>query len=119
ENVEFYAGLYNLAGRALEQRWGALRERFGLGEVEHAKTEALPAGIRQRAGLALSTLHAPRVLFLDEPTAGVDVHSRAAFWEFIQEESDAGVTVFVTTHFLEEVEYCDCVSFIDTGRLIA
>jgi ABC-2 type transport system ATP-binding protein len=82
-------------------------------------TEDLPAGIRQRAGLALSTLHQPRVLFLDEPTAGVDVHNRGLFWELIQDEAENGVTVFVTTHFLEEVDYCDRVAFIDGGRLIA
>ena len=83
------------------------------------KPEDLPAGVRQRAGLALSTLHRPRVLFLDEPTAGVDVHNRALFWELIQEEADAGTTVFVTTHFLEEADYCDWISFIDAGRLVA
>ncbi|MBI3782790.1 MAG: ABC transporter ATP-binding protein [Deltaproteobacteria bacterium] len=119
ENVEFYAGLYGLSPPQLKQRWGALRERFGLQEAEKEKAEDLPAGIRQRAGLALSTLHQPRVLFLDEPTAGVDVHSRGIFWEMIQEEAETGVTVFVTTHFLEEVDYCDWVSFIDAGRLIA
>src|SRR5437667_106140 len=119
ENVEFYAGLYGLAGGALGERWGALRERFALGEAEREKPEDLPAGIRQRAGLALATLHRPRVLFLDEPTAGVDVRSRGLFWDLIQDEAGAGVTVFVTTHFLEEVEYCDWAAFIDAGRLIA
>src|SRR5213080_4316471 len=78
ENVEFYAGLYGLAGAELEQRWGALCERFALGEAEAEKPEDLPAGIRQRAGLALATLHRPRVLLLDEPTAGVDVRSRGS-----------------------------------------
>jgi len=119
ENVEFYAGLYGLDGRELERRWGALAERFDLAEAEREKTEDLPAGVRQRAGLALATLHKPRVLFLDEPTAGVDVHNRALFWEIIQDEAQAGVTVFVTTHFLEEADYCDWVSFIHRGRLIA
>jgi ABC-2 type transport system ATP-binding protein len=119
ENVEFYAGLFGLSGVELEQRWGALRERFALGEAERERPEDLPAGIRQRAGLALSTLHRPRLLFLDEPTAGVDVRSRGIFWELIQDEAAAGVTIFVTTHFLEEVEYCDWVCFIDAGRLIA
>jgi len=119
ENAEFYAGLYGLAGADLERRWGALRERFSLADTEQEKPEDLPAGIRQRAGLALSTLHAPRLLFLDEPTAGVDVRSRALFWELIQDEAAAGVTVFVTTHFLEETDYCDWVCFIDEGRLIA
>jgi ABC-2 type transport system ATP-binding protein len=119
ENVEFYAGLYGLTSAALEESWGRLRERFSLGEVEDEKSEDLPAGVRQRAGLALATLHQPRVLFLDEPTAGVDVHNRNLFWELIQEEARRGTTVFVTTHFLEEVDYCDWVSFIDEGRLIA
>ncbi|HEY2385767.1 MAG TPA: ABC transporter permease [Candidatus Binatia bacterium] len=119
ENLEFYAGLYGLTGRELEERWGAVRERFALGDAEYTEASELPAGIRQRAGLALSTLHRPRVLFLDEPTAGVDVQNRLRFWDLIQEEAQHGVTVFVTTHFLEEVEYCDWVCFIDAGRLIA
>jgi ABC-2 type transport system ATP-binding protein len=119
ENVEFYAGLGGLAGADLERRWDELRERFALAASENERPENLPAGIRQRAGLAVAILHRPRVLFLDEPTAGVDVHNRANFWERIQEESDAGVTVFVTTHFLEEVDYCDWTCVIDAGRLIA
>ena len=119
ENIEFYAGLYGLTGAALAQRWGALRERFALGDAEAEHVEDLPGGVRQRAGLALSILHEPRVLFLDEPTAGVDVYNRGLFWDLIAEEAVAGVTVFVTTHFLEEVDYCDWVSFIHAGRLIA
>jgi ABC-2 type transport system ATP-binding protein len=119
ENVEFYGGLYGLANHDLDRRWSELRERFALGEAENEQSQDLPAGIRQRAGLALATLHAPRVLFLDEPTAGVDVASRGLFWELIHEEAASGVTVFVTTHFLEEVDYCDWVAFIDAGRLIA
>jgi len=118
ENVEFYAGLYGLDGAELERRWGAMCERFELRDVEQQKAEDLSAGVRQRAGLAVATLHRPRVLFLDEPTAGVDVNNRTLFWELIQEEARAGVTVFVTTHFLEEADYCDWVSFIDRGRLI-
>ncbi len=119
ENVEFYAGLYGLGGADLERRWGSLAERFDLRTLEREKAEDLPAGVRQRAGLAVATLHRPRVLFLDEPTAGVDVHNRTLFWQIIQDEAEAGVTVFVTTHFLEEADYCDWVSFIDRGRLIA
>jgi len=119
ENVEFYAGLFGLDDEALEKRWGMLRERFQLRDAESERPENLPAGIRQRAGLALSMLHDPRVLFLDEPTAGVDVHSRGLFWEAIQDEAARGITVFVTTHFLEEADYCDRVSFIDAGRLVA
>jgi ABC-2 type transport system ATP-binding protein len=119
ENVEFYGGLYDLEGTALRTRWHEVSERFDLVRADRERVEDLPAGVRQRAGLALATLHRPRVLFLDEPTAGVDVRNRSLFWEIIQDEADAGVTVFVTTHFLEEAEYCDWVSFIDRGRLIA
>jgi ABC-2 type transport system ATP-binding protein len=119
ENVDFYGGLQGLGGAALEARWAEVRERFALAPAEGERPEDLSAGLRQRAGLALATLHRPRLLFLDEPTAGVDVESRGLFWERIQEEADAGVTVFVTTHFLEEVDACDRVSFIDAGRLLA
>ena len=119
ENVEFYAGLFGLQGRRLEQRWGELRERFALEQAEGERPENLPAGIRQRAGLALGMLHHPRVLFLDEPTAGVDVRSRHLFWDVIREEAAGGTTVFVTTHFLEEVEHCDRVACIEGGKLIA
>ncbi len=119
ENVEFYAGLFGLENDELERSWGALRERFELTAAEGERPENLPAAIRQRAGLALSMLHQPRVLLLDEPTAGVDVRSRGLFWEAIQDEAARGVTVLVTTHFVEEVDYCDWVSLIDAGRLIA
>jgi ABC-2 type transport system ATP-binding protein len=119
ENVEFYAGLFGLGGDALETRWSELRERFALTESERERPENLPAGVRQRAGLALSMLHSPRVLFLDEPTAGVDVASRTLFWEAIQDAAAAGVTVFVTTHFLEEVDYCHWVTFIEAGKIVA
>lgn len=118
ENVEFYAGLYGLEGAALARRWAEVRERFALAEAEHERPENLSAGVRQRAGLALATLHEPRILFLDEPTAGVDVASRELFWARIQEEADAGRTVFVTTHFLEEVDFCDRLALIADGRLV-
>jgi ABC-2 type transport system ATP-binding protein len=119
ENVEFYAGLHGLAGAELEARWARMRERFELAAAEGERPEDLPAGIRQRAGLALAMLHQPPILFLDEPTAGVDVASRGLFWERIQEEAESGVTVFVTTHFLEEVDHCDWVCFLESGRLVA
>src|SRR4029453_4365858 len=86
---------------------------------ENDRPQTPPAPIPPRAGLALSMLHEPRVLLLDEPTAGVDVRSRGLFWEAIQDEWAGGVTVLVPPHFLGEVEYCDWVSLIDAGRLIA
>src|SRR5690606_7144288 len=119
ENAEFYGGLYGLGPRELRVRWGELLARYALEDAAEEHPADLPAGIRQRAGLALATLHRPRLLFLDEPTAGVDVESRALFWERIQEEANAGGTVFVTTHFLDEAEFCDRIAFIDSGRLVA
>lgn len=119
ENVQFYGGLYNLEGRPLAKRWAEVGERFDLLQADEEKVEDLPAGVRQRAGLAVAMLHRPRILFLDEPTAGVDIRNRGLFWEIIQDEAEAGVTVFITTHFLEEAEFCDWVSFIDCGRLVA
>jgi ABC-2 type transport system ATP-binding protein len=119
ENVDFYGGLYGLEPAALGRRWDQLAERFALADAAGDRAEELPAGIRQRAGLALSMLHGPRLLFLDEPTAGVDVRSRSLFWAAIQDEARQGVSVFVTTHFLEEVDACDHVCFIDAGRVVA
>ena len=102
------------------ERWGALRERFALGDAEHEQPEDLPAGIRQRAGLALSMLHRPaRALPRRADGRRRRPQPRRCFWELIQDEAARGVTVFVTTHFLEEVDYCDWVCFIDAGRLIA
>jgi ABC-2 type transport system ATP-binding protein len=118
ENVEFYGGLHDISASELKRRWSAMRERFALEEAEQYLTDDLPAGLRQRAGLALAMLHEPEVLFLDEPTAGVDVGSRTLFWELIREQKRAGVTIFVTTHFLDEVDYCDLISFIDAGRIV-
>jgi ABC-2 type transport system ATP-binding protein len=119
ENVQFYAGLHGLEGSALGRRWAALRERFSLAQAEGSRAEDLPAGLRQRAGLALAMLHEPNVLFLDEPTAGVDLASRALFWDLIREQKRAGTTIFVTTHFLDEADHCDFVAFLDEGRLVA
>ncbi|HEY2774573.1 MAG TPA: ABC transporter ATP-binding protein [Candidatus Binatia bacterium] len=118
ENVQFYGGLHDISGKELKRRWGSLSERFSLAEAEKYLADDLPGGLRQRAGLALAMLHEPRVLFLDEPTAGVDVGSRTLFWELIREQRRSGVTVFVTTHFLDEVDYCDLISFIDAGRIL-
>ena len=119
ENLEFYAGLYDLTGADLERRWGALRDRFALREAEHERAGDLPAGIRQRAGLALSTLHRPRLLFLDEPTAGVDPASRRIFWQKIHALAEAGTTVLVTTHYMDEAAQCGRLAFLSRGRLIA
>lgn len=119
ENVEFFGGLYGLSGKRLAKQIGFLLERVGLSDQRQLRTGDLPGGIRQRLALACALLHEPRVLFLDEPTAGVDPASRRMFWRLIRELAAAGTTLFVTTHYMDEAEYCDRVGLMADGRLVA
>ena len=119
ENIDFFAGLYNvaLAKRAERKDW-ALR-MAGLTDKRDAVTASLAAGWKQRLALGCAVLHEPRILFLDEPTSGVDPLSRRMFWDLIAELARGGTTVFVTTHYMDEAEYCDELALIYRGRLIA
>ncbi len=119
ENVRFAAGIYGVDPAHREARWSVLRDRLGLGPHEKTRVADLSGGIKQRTALLCAILHEPEVVFLDEPTAGVDVENRSVFWEIIQEMSRSGVTVFVTTHYLDEMEFADQIGFIDRGELIA
>ncbi len=119
ENIEFYAGVYGLAGdRAAETRKNVLA-RFGLEAYGSAVTKDLPLGFKQRLALGCAMLHEPEILFLDEPTSGVDPAARRQFWKTIQDTADGGTTVFVTTHYMEEAEYCQRVCIMDRGRIAA
>lgn len=118
QNLEFFAGVYNLAGRRRE----AIRrmsDTFALGPYLDANAGDLPLGFKQRLGLACAVMHDPNVLFLDEATSGVDPRTRREFWSHINAMVANGVTVMVTTHFLDEAEYCDRVALIYRGRIIA
>ncbi len=120
ENLLFFGGAYGLSGPALRARAGELLELTGLGgALAQATTGELPGGIRQRLALACAVLHRPAVVFLDEPTAGVDPAARRAFWRLIRELSAGGTTVFVTTHYLDEAEYCRRIGLMVDGRLVA
>lgn len=119
QNLEFFGGIYGLSGRALRRRIDQVVERTGLAAERDALTEALPGGIRQRLALACSLLHQPPVVFLDEPTAGVDPVSRRRFWGLIRELADEGTTVFVTTHYMDEAEYCRRIGLMVDGELVA
>ena len=119
ENLRFFSGVYGLRGRHRERRVEAALDLAGLRQERSQLTSALPGGIRQRLALASALLHEPRVLFLDEPTAGVDPLSRRAFWKRIRELAAAGTTLFVTTHHLDEAEFCDRVGLMVDGRLVA
>jgi len=119
ENIEFYGGIYGLSrSRIAEKRYTILQD-LNLLSRENSISRDLPPGFKQ--GLALSTamLHDPAIVFLDEPTSGVDPVSRRFFWDLIQQAAAGGITVFVTTHFMDEAEYCNRISIMSAGRIIA
>jgi ABC-2 type transport system ATP-binding protein len=117
ENLEFFGGAYRLRGNALRRRVAAVIERFGLDPS--AISGLLPGGYKQRLAMAAGLLHEPEILFLDEPTSGIDPLARRSFWRTITALAQDGVTVIVTTHFMEEAEYCDRIAIQDGGRMLA
>ncbi len=119
ENLRFFAGMYSVPSDVLSQRMGWALEMAGLRGRETSLTATLPAGWKQRLALGCAVLHRPPIVFLDEPTSGVDPISRRQFWELIQQMSAEGVTVFVTTHYMEEAEYCNRLALIYRGKIVA
>jgi ABC-2 type transport system ATP-binding protein len=119
ENLRFFGGAYGLTGRELAVRVEEALALADLVGLENTPTGSLPGGIRQRLALSCSLLHRPEIVFLDEPTAGVDPAARRSFWRVIRELSGAGTTVFVTTHYLDEAEYCARIGLMVDGRLVA
>jgi ABC-2 type transport system ATP-binding protein len=119
ENIAFYGGIYGLGNQRLRERTQWALEMAGLQERRRSPTRLLAGGWKQRLALACAILHEPRIVFLDEPTSGVDPVSRRRFWDLIYAMADQGVTVFVTTHYMEESEYCGRLGLIYRGRLIA
>ncbi len=120
ENLRFFGSLYGLAPARLSERIGALSERLGFSQLVPAMTAGLSTGQRQRVALAAALLHEPELLFLDEPTGGVDPKGRRLFWDLIYElAAERGMTVLVTTHYMDEAEQCDRLAFILNGRVIA
>jgi len=118
-NLEFFGGIYGLSGKRLRSAIEAAVERTGLQPYREALTSSLPGGIRQRLALACALMHGPEIVFLDEPTAGVDPASRRDFWRLIRELAQAGTTVFVTTHYMDEAEYCARIGLMVDGQLVA
>ncbi len=119
QNIRFYAGLYGLPRDRFAERRAFVLEMAGLVGREHVLARDLPGGWRQRLALGCAILHEPPILFLDEPTGGVDPLSRRQFWELINQLSASGVTILVTTHYLDEAEYCHRLALIHAGRLAA
>ncbi|RMF64272.1 MAG: ABC transporter ATP-binding protein [Calditrichaeota bacterium] len=119
ENIEFYGGVYGLKRAHLKRKQKELLQEVGLSASADRLTRDLPLGYKQRLALGCALLHDPRIIFLDEPTAGVDPEARRHFWDLIYELADQGKTVFVTTHYMDEAEYCNRVSIMHQGEIIA
>ncbi len=118
ENLEFYAGVYGLDGPSARQQVDKWLDRSGLTDRQREVAAALSVGFRQRLALGCAVLHRPRMVFLDEPTAGVDPVSRRRFWDLIDRFAEEGTTIMVTTHYMDEAEHCDRLAFIYGGRII-
>lgn len=119
ENIRFYGGIYGLKGSENRLKVDEVIESLGLSDVRRQRVASLPLGWKQKLAFSISILHQPEIVFLDEPTGGVDPVTRRQFWEKIYEVSDRGITVFVTTHYMDEAEYCDRVSIMVDGRISA
>ena len=119
ENIDFYGGIYRIPAEKKQARKTWVLEMAGLSNHRHERTGTLSGGWKQRLALGCAILHEPPIIFLDEPTSGVDPNSRRKFWELIYDLSGRGVTVFVTTHYMDEAEYCDRIALIYHGELIA
>lgn len=119
ENIRFYAGIYGLGRAEVRERGDRMLEELGLTTERKALVRSLPPGWKQRLAFSVAILHAPGIVFLDEPTGGVDPVARREFWKMIYRAADAGITVFVTTHYMDEAEYCDRVSIMVDGRIEA
>ena len=119
QNIEFFGGIYGLGGERLAARRKFVLEIAGLEGRENTLTRELPGGWRQRLALGCAILHEPKIVFLDEPTGGVDPLSRRRFWDLIGDLSRQGVTVLVTTHYLDEAEHCHRIAIIQAGKLAA
>jgi ABC-2 type transport system ATP-binding protein len=119
ENIRFYAGIYGLSRARIKERTDELLEEFGLTAQRNTLISALPLGWRQKLAFSVAVFHRPAIVFLDEPTSGVDPVTRRQFWELIYQSVEHGITVFVTTHYMDEAEYCSRVSVMHEGRIVA
>ncbi|MBI1185579.1 ATP-binding cassette domain-containing protein [bacterium] len=119
ENFRFYGGVYKLKRQVIDQRLNEMLGNLGMLNVENSLVASLPLGWKQKLAFSLAMLHRPKIVFLDEPTGGVDPITRRQFWDLIYEAAHNGVTIFVTTHYMDEAEYCDRVSIMVDGVIKA
>jgi ABC-2 type transport system ATP-binding protein len=119
ENIQLFAGIYGLTNKEIESKGNQLISKLGLNEEANKLAASLPLGWKQKLSFSIAILHQPKIVFLDEPTGGVDPITRRQFWDMIYEASDNGITVFVTTHYMDEAEYCGRVSIMVDGVIEA
>ncbi|MEI7896591.1 MAG: ABC transporter ATP-binding protein [bacterium] len=119
ENIRFYGGIYGLRKKEIDSRSHALMERLGFESARNKLIRDIPLGWKQKLAFSVAILHNPKIVFLDEPTGGVDPITRRQFWDMIYEAAHSGITVFATTHYMDEAEYCDRVSIMVDGRIAA
>ena len=117
ENIQFYGGIYGLRRAELKTKMDELLQKLQLGSVKNSLIKSLPLGWKQKLAFSVAVIHEPEIVFLDEPTGGVDPITRRQFWEMIYEAADRGVTIFVTTHYMDEAEYCNRVSIMVDGKI--
>jgi ABC-2 type transport system ATP-binding protein len=119
ENIRFFAGIYGLTNEQIKSKSEQLLEHLGLQHEAKKLVAALPLGWKQKLSFSVAVLHEPKIVFLDEPTGGVDPVTRRQFWDLIYDAADNGVTIFVTTHYMDEAEYCDRISIMVDGKIKA
>jgi ABC-2 type transport system ATP-binding protein len=119
ENMEFFGGIYGMRGAALNDRISELLEKLHFADQRSTMVASLPLGWKQKLAFMVATVHRPQLVFLDEPTGGVDPITRRQFWDMIRDAAAEGVTIFVTTHYMDEAEYCNRVSMMVDGRICA
>lgn len=119
ENIEFFGGIYGLSRKELKEKGNDLIQRLGMEKEAEKLVGSLPLGWKQKISFSTAILHQPKIVFLDEPTGGVDPITRRQFWDMIYEATDSGITVFVTTHYMDEAEYCNRVSIMVDGSISA
>jgi len=119
ENITFFGGIYGLSRKLIKEKSAVLISELGLEKVANTLVGALPLGWKQKLSFSVSLIHEPKIVFLDEPTGGVDPITRRQFWEMIYKAANQGTTVFVTTHYMDEAEYCDRVSIMVNGKIEA
>ena len=119
ENFRFYGGIYGLSRKSIKEKTKYYLEKLEMQEFEHMLLKQIPLGWKQKLAFSVANMHDPEIVFLDEPTGGVDPITRRQFWELIYESANNGTTVFVTTHYMDEAEYCERVSIMDEGKIEA